>query len=376
MQNSNEIPTRSENGSPPADKGRAWRIVIIVLALHAALLGSVVLIQGCGSKDVGTMGKNEGQEPVKQAEEQVVASADTNSVNSTGIICPSASILTPEEQLNKETAALGTTTPGIPGAEDQTASQTDPSVASSTFATAPKSETPKVETAKPEKAVETAQAAKTASSTARYTVARGDTLGKVAKKYGVSVSKLASMNKMTAKSALKAGQKLVVPAPASAKKEQQLAVADSAAPARKEAVRAVKTAPAKPVTAKVSTPPGQTHVVKAGESLYSIAKRYNVSVQSLKQANRIADESKIRVSQKLVVPVGSVKTTAEAPVVKTAADTRTSVTSSKTMVKKTRKVRSVIVPEKSEPASVKPAPVLYPAVTEESMTAGEEVEGT
>jgi LysM repeat protein len=44
------------------------------------------------------------------------------------------------------------------------------------------------------------------------------------------------------------------------------------------------------------------HIVKSGESLDSIRKRYGISVGALATANNIADPSKIRPGQELVIP--------------------------------------------------------------------------
>jgi LysM repeat protein len=65
-------------------------------------------------------------------------------------------------------------------------------------------------------------------------------------------------------------------------------------------------APAKPTASapKKSTAPatGQTHVVKSGETLSSIAAKYGVSPESLQGTNRIRDEKKLKVGQTLVIP--------------------------------------------------------------------------
>lgn len=50
-----------------------------------------------------------------------------------------------------------------------------------------------------------------------------------------------------------------------------------------------------------------THVVAKGETLSSIAVQYKVSVASLKSANHITDERKLRAGQKLVIPGASAK---------------------------------------------------------------------
>jgi membrane-bound lytic murein transglycosylase D len=49
--------------------------------------------------------------------------------------------------------------------------------------------------------------------------------------------------------------------------------------------------------------PAEGHVVKKGETLSSIALQYKVSVSSLKSANNITDERKLRVGQNLVIPM-------------------------------------------------------------------------
>jgi murein DD-endopeptidase MepM/ murein hydrolase activator NlpD len=45
-----------------------------------------------------------------------------------------------------------------------------------------------------------------------------------------------------------------------------------------------------------------THTIESGESLYTIARKYNVTAQAIMQANSIASPDKIYVGQKLVIP--------------------------------------------------------------------------
>ena len=47
---------------------------------------------------------------------------------------------------------------------------------------------------------------------------------------------------------------------------------------------------------------GAEHVITKGDTLSSIASHYKVSVASLKTANHITDERKLRIGQKLVIP--------------------------------------------------------------------------
>jgi len=48
--------------------------------------------------------------------------------------------------------------------------------------------------------------------------------------------------------------------------------------------------------------PATTHIVAKGETLSSIALEYKVTVAGLKSANGIADDRKLKVGQKLVIP--------------------------------------------------------------------------
>ena len=111
------------------------------------------------------------------------------------------------------------------------------------------------------------------SDTKIYTVKAGDTLSTIAARYGVSVVRLKRANRLSGDS-LRIGDRLEIPT--------QVAVSD--APKR---------------VAK-----SRTHRVRSGESLYTIGKRYGVSVDRLKAANGLRRNT-IRVGQELVIPARS-----------------------------------------------------------------------
>lgn len=111
------------------------------------------------------------------------------------------------------------------------------------------------------------------SDTKIYTVKAGDTLSTIASRYGVSVVRLKRANRLSGDS-LRIGDRLEIPT--------QVAVSD--APKR---------------VAK-----SRTHRVRSGESLYTIGKRYGVSVDRLKAANGLRRNT-IRVGQELVIPTRS-----------------------------------------------------------------------
>lgn len=66
-------------------------------------------------------------------------------------------------------------------------------------------------------------------------------------------------------------------------------------------------ATATPTPTATPLPTGQTiiHVVKTGETLYSIARRYGVSVETLAYLNKITNPSRIYVGQQLIIPRSS-----------------------------------------------------------------------
>lgn len=166
----------------------------------------------------------------------------------------------------------------------------------------------------------------------KHEVAPGETLSKIASRYGVSVDQLEKANGLTANSVLRSGQMLVLPkaetkvvqAPALAKQPSTQKASDGAA---KPVVAPKADAQAKaPVATKAASEPKsetkteakadakaapkaadagageQEYVVVSGDNPYSIAKRFHVSYQKLVEINGIEDPTKIRIGQKLKIP--------------------------------------------------------------------------
>jgi len=266
METSSETTSNPEPNSNPPERGRAWRIVVIVLTLHAALLGSVVLIQGCNQSEPMPMSDAFRTQPL--AQDQAKPKDESPNQTTLTAMFPVGDVLTPEENLPATEPGQNNSFPAAtPGGT--LAFNTEIS-APELYVAAPRMES----AAQPQ--------VSGIPATIKYSVRKGDTLSKIAKKHTVSARELAEANKISMDGSLKVGQNLVVPS-------------------TKDAEAAVK----QENTAASSQPNPTTHIVKAGETPALIAKRYGVSASSLMEVNQITDPKKVRVNQKLVIPAHS-----------------------------------------------------------------------
>ncbi len=148
-----------------------------------------------------------------------------------------------------------------------------------------------------------------------YTVAKGDSLSKIASKNGVTVAALASANGMKETDVLAVGKKLTVPAAgtksvahkaatASAKKTTKVATTKKTtkAPAAKKADGAT---PAVDAAAGAAAPAaGGKYAVQNGDNPPKIAKKFHVKVADLLAANGLNEDTakKLKIGQELVIP--------------------------------------------------------------------------
>lgn len=115
-----------------------------------------------------------------------------------------------------------------------------------------------------------------------YTVVKNDTLWGLSKKYGVSVSDLKKANGVSGH-LIYVGQKLQIPA---------------------KSTKAVKAAKAtKTTSASTVDTTSTTHTVVKGDTLWSLAKKYGVSVKALMKANNLSS-STILIGQSLNLRAG------------------------------------------------------------------------
>lgn len=128
---------------------------------------------------------------------------------------------------------------------------------------------------------------------ARHSVAPGDTLASLARQHKVPMSFLQSVNGTHGED-LQVGSELLVPA-------------GPVEPLRENLVRSARS----------------VHIVKSGESLWSISRRYGMTVKELAKANNLKTTSTLRPGQRLSVRGGGSAGTMVASAAPTGAGTRT-----------------------------------------------------
>lgn len=123
-------------------------------------------------------------------------------------------------------------------------------------------------------------------------VQRGDTLSGISKRQGVPISDIVALNGLADPNRIYVGQRLRLMAPSP--------------------VASAPVGPAAPAVAPAPT--AAVHTVARGESLWTIARRYGVSVSSIVAANGISNPSRIYGGQQLTIPGGAPATPTPAPV--------------------------------------------------------------
>jgi membrane-bound lytic murein transglycosylase D len=116
-----------------------------------------------------------------------------------------------------------------------------------------------------------------------HIVKKGETLSSIAKKYKVSVAKLRELNELSARAKVQARQELRIPTPS--------ATALPAVTAAKPTVAAGRPAP---------TSSARTYLVRSGDTLFSIARQFSMTVQELKRLNGLSKDS-IKIGDRLTV---------------------------------------------------------------------------
>lgn len=169
-----------------------------------------------------------------------------------------------------------------------------------------------------------------------HLVRPGETLGGLARRYHVSVGEIVASNPRLRSRVLRSGTRLVIPtagplpaqvarvlaAPEPGDVEfhrvrrgenlsaiaarygvtiRQLRIWNHLASARVRAGQRLRVSP--PATASAARPPSvRIHVVRRGETLEGLARRYGVSIQALREANGLSEDGTLRRGARLKIP--------------------------------------------------------------------------
>ena len=118
------------------------------------------------------------------------------------------------------------------------------------------------------------------TATRYHRIRNGETLSTIARRYGVSVNSLKRWNGLKS-SRIRAGQRLIV------------GMAAGGSSSKSKTAAASSTSKSK----------GSYHIVKKGETLWTISQKYGITTAQLKVANNLRS-SKINIGQRLKIPRG------------------------------------------------------------------------
>jgi murein DD-endopeptidase MepM/ murein hydrolase activator NlpD len=135
------------------------------------------------------------------------------------------------------------------------------------------------------------------------TVQHGDTIDGIVRRYGVPASAIAQANNLPNGSALRPGQRLVIPRYESTGSTTANAAPRFAAPMT---TAAAGPKPAMPIGIPPSNAPavgGQhVHIIAPGETLMKLSRQYNKPLVEIARANHIPPSTMVKVGDRIIIP--------------------------------------------------------------------------
>lgn len=135
------------------------------------------------------------------------------------------------------------------------------------------------------------------SASTSYTVKKGDTLQKIAKQHNISVLKLKKANGLTSKK-VSAGTKLIIPE-SNQENTKKKALAEKKGSSRKQNITSVSSKKSHDER-QAEKGTAAYYVVKKGETLTTIARKYSLTVNELKELNSLK-RGKVKPGQQLLI---------------------------------------------------------------------------
>lgn len=137
---------------------------------------------------------------------------------------------------------------------------------------------------------------------AEHTVGKGDVLGRIAKKHGVSVAALREANGLRG-DLIRIGQKLKIPVRQAAAPAATQVAATATAPAPIRTVAQAAKPPAATAQAAKPSDAERVYVVSKGDTLWGISKRFKMAPENIARANKLSDPGRLKIGMKLVIPL-------------------------------------------------------------------------
>lgn len=125
-----------------------------------------------------------------------------------------------------------------------------------------------------------------------YRIRRGDNLGAIARRYRTTVAYLRDINDLPRRKLLRIGMRIYVP--------DRTPLKDRVSSKRSVVAKKSKSTPVTPRVTVSSD--GRYYIVQSGDSLYTIARKYSTSVAELQRLNKIKRGRILKVGMKLKLP--------------------------------------------------------------------------
>ena len=306
-------------------------LVAVVVAVHAVAIGSVMFIQGCGTKKPAMV--EPPPAPVMPPRQETNQAPEFKPVFHPPVaVEPAPAMAVPNEaktytvqngdSLSKIASRCGVSArelAEVNGIKDANKVRVGQKLVMPDYAKAQASMTSTSVKPKAKSKAKTETTAKvekvSAEGGATYVVKSGDSISKIAKKHGVKIAALRAANPKVKGDKVMVGQKLVIPgavAPAAtAATVAPLAPAAAPVPPPQDPITpsSVQPAPASPAPAMPAVAPAPVsqaqpldYTVQDGDTLDSIAKLFIVRKEDIMTLNGVTDSAALKPGMKLKIP--------------------------------------------------------------------------
>ena len=132
-----------------------------------------------------------------------------------------------------------------------------------------------------------------------YKIKKGDSFWKIGRKYGLSMGEIAAYNNLPIKKHLRVGQVLILPPGAEFVPSGKRPVLKTD---KMDDLQQILDARTENSPIRMARPDDGKHFVMKGDSLWKVAKRYNLKTSTLANANNLSSKAMLKIGQILIIP--------------------------------------------------------------------------